>query len=131
MLKHLPILASVLAFSCASGAENSKDRPFKVTEIAKFSQPWAMTFLPDGKLLVTEKKGALKLYEIGGAARDVTGVPAVVAEGQGGLGDVVLHPKFAQNKLVYISYSEAGAGATRGAAVARATAPNRSAPAGD
>lgn len=120
MLKQLPILASVLAFSCALGAEDAKELPFKVTEIAKFSQPWAMTFMPDGRLLVTQKQGALKLYKVGGSARDVSGVPAVVAEGQGGLGDVVLHPKFAQNKWVYISYSEAGPGSTRGAAVARA-----------
>ena len=94
--------------------------PFAVTEIAKFKEPWAMTFLPDGRLLVTEKKGALKLYAIGGKQGDVSGVPAVDYGGQGGLGDVVLHPDFATNSLVYLSYAEAGEGDKRGAAVARA-----------
>ena len=83
-----------------------------------------MTFLPDGRLLVSEKKGALKLVELGATPAankiaDITGVPAVAYGGQGGLGDVVLHPQFAANGWVYLSYAEAGDGG-RGAAVARA-----------
>lgn len=93
--------------------------PFAISEVAKFSEPWAMTFLPDGRLLVSEKKGALKVYAIGGKQGDVSGVPAVDYGGQGGLGDVVLHPEFASNGLVYLSYAEAGEGNKRGAAVAR------------
>jgi aldose sugar dehydrogenase len=127
MLKQLPILASALAaMACAHGAEGTAasqaagNLPFKVTQIAQFNEPWAMTFLPDGRLLVTEKKGALKIYTIGGPTADIKGVPKVAYEGQGGLGDVVVHPKFAQNKWVYISYAEPGDGNTRGAAVARA-----------
>jgi len=89
--------------------------------VATFDEPWAMTILNDGQLLVTEKKGALRLYAIGGATGDVSGVPRVAYAGQGGLGDVVLHPDFASNGLVYLSYAEAGEGSTRGAAVARAT----------
>src|SRR5690606_18318803 len=104
----------------ASQAAASTDLPFNVTEIAKFNEPWAMTFLPDGRLLVTEKKGALKLYTIGGAIEDISGVPEVAYQGQGGLGDVVLHPDFEENGWVYLSYAEAGDGDTRGAAVARA-----------
>jgi len=88
--------------------------------VATFDEPWAMTFLNDGQLLVTEKKGALRLYAIGGATGDISGVPRVAYGGQGGLGDVVLHPDFASNGLVYLSYAEAGEGSTRGAAVARA-----------
>ncbi len=124
MMKQLPIaaLAVVLAgFGHEAGAQESQTLPFKVTEIAKFNEPWAMTFLPDGRLLVSEKKGALKVYKIGGTAADVSGVPAVAYEGQGGFGDVVLHPKFAQNNWVYLSYAEPGKGTTKGAAVARAT----------
>jgi len=94
--------------------------PFTATEMARFDQPWAMTFLPDGRLLVTEKQGHLKLLRIGGKAAEVTGVPKVAYGGQGGLGDVVLHPDFADNGWVYLSYAEAGEGDTRGAAVARA-----------
>ena len=96
--------------------------PFVATQKGVFNQPWAMTFLPDGRLLVTLKAGQLKLLNVDtGVLGDVTGVPAVVFGGQGGLGDVVLHPQFASNGLVYISYAEVGPSSTRGAAVARAT----------
>jgi aldose sugar dehydrogenase len=95
--------------------------PFQAEALARFDEPWAMSFLPDGRLLVSEKRGALKLYDFGsGTAGDVSGVPQVLYGGQGGLGDVVPHPRFADNGLVYISYAEAGDGDTAGAAVARA-----------
>ncbi|TDK24355.1 PQQ-dependent sugar dehydrogenase [Luteimonas aestuarii] len=95
--------------------------PFAATAIAAFDEPWAMSFLPDGRLLVSEKRGALKLYDFGsGAAGDVSGVPDVLYGGQGGFGDVVPHPQFADNGMVYISYAEAGDGDTAGGAVARA-----------
>jgi glucose/arabinose dehydrogenase len=93
---------------------------FAITEVASFAEPWAMAFLPDGRLLVTEKRGALKLVRPGGTVGEVTGVPAVAYAGQGGLGDVALHPDFAKNGLVYLSYAEAGDGGNSGAAVARA-----------
>lgn len=103
----------------ALAAQPGNDK-FIVTPVAKFSEPWAMTFLPDGRLLVTERKGALKLYAIGGATADISGVSRVAYGGQGGFGDVVLHPQFATNGLVYLSYAEPGDGDTRGAAVMRA-----------
>ena len=94
--------------------------PFVTTAIASFVEPWAMAFLPDGtQALITERKGVLKLWTVGGGAVDVAGVPKVDYGGQGGLGDVVLHPRFAENGFVYLSYAEAGEGDTRGAAVAR------------
>lgn len=94
---------------------------FKSTEVARFDQPWAMTFLPDGRLLVTEKPGRLRLINVQTAQiGEIIGVPAVAYGGQGGLGDVVLHPQFASNRLVYLSYAESGTGG-RGAAVARGT----------
>jgi glucose/arabinose dehydrogenase len=92
---------------------------FAITEVASFNEPWALAFLPDGRLLVTEKHGALKLVQPGGAIGDISGVPAVVYGGQGGLGDVALHPRFAENGLVYLSYVE-GEDGNAGAAVARA-----------
>lgn len=97
------------------------DPPFTSTPVATFDEPWAMTFLPDGRLLVTEKGGTLRLANVAtGQVGQVTGVPAVAYGGQGGLGDVLLHPRFADNRRVYLSYAEAGSGSTRGAAVARA-----------
>jgi glucose/arabinose dehydrogenase len=97
------------------------DPPFTDTEVTQFNEPWAMTFLPDGRLLVTEKPGRLRLLNIGnGQLGEITGVPAVAYGGQGGLGDVILHPQFASNRTIYLSYAEAGTNDTRGAAVARA-----------
>ncbi len=95
-------------------------QPFTITEFTRFDEPWAMTFLPDGRLLVTEKKGSLRLHDpVTRNTGTIVGLPAVAYGGQGGLGDVVLHPQFTANKLVYFSYAEAGAGNTRGAVVAR------------
>ncbi|MET4729306.1 glucose/arabinose dehydrogenase [Lysobacter enzymogenes] len=102
-------------------AAAAKANPFTATEVARFNEPWAMTFLPNGRLLVTEKRGQLKVLTIGGSAQTITGVPAVAYGGQGGLGDVILHPQFASNGLIYISYAEKGtASGTAGATVARA-----------
>ena len=116
---NAPALAIALA-SCAGTSALAQNLPFALTELADFEIPWALEFLPDGRLLVTEQRGALKLYAADGTISEIRGVPAVAYGGQGGLGDVVLHPDFAKNNLVYLSYAEAGAGETRGAAVARA-----------
>ena len=94
--------------------------PFAVTEVASFNEPWAMALLPDKAWLVTEKAGHLRLLGADGSIGEVSGVPTVAYGGQGGLGDVVLHPRFADNGLVYLSFVEPGEGDTRGAAVARA-----------
>jgi glucose/arabinose dehydrogenase len=95
--------------------------PWDVEVFGTFNEPWAMTFLPDGRVLVTEKNGALRLFNTTTRTTgNVTGVPSVLYGGQGGLGDVVLHPRFGDNGLVYISYAEAGPNSTQGAAVARA-----------
>lgn len=108
------------AFTSACAGANDQ-HPFGVESVAKFDEPWAMSFLPDGRLLVTEKKGRLKLVDVSnGKSRDVAGVPEVDYGGQGGFGDVMPHPDFAANGIVYLSYAEAGEGDTRGAALARA-----------
>lgn len=114
-----------LASAACSGTDASSPavrigNAFVATPVAQFDEPWAMTFLPDGRLLVTEKPGALKLLDVASKqVGDVTGVPKVAHGGQGGFGDVVLHPDFAKNSIVYVSYSEAGEGGA-GSAVARA-----------
>lgn len=121
MLKPSRTLACAVALAaCASSAALAQHSAFTMTEVADFESPWALEFLPDGRLLVSEQRGALMLYAPGGAISEISGVPEVAYGGQGGLGDVVLHPDFANNGLVYLSYAEAGDGDTRGAAVARA-----------
>jgi len=121
--RHSTLLALLAAALVACDGWNgplAQDTAFTVTEIARFDRPWAMAFLPDGRLLVSEKRGALRLFDMAGGSSAVAGVPAVSYGGQGGFGDIVLHPDFAANALVYLSYAEAGARNTHGAAVARA-----------
>ncbi|MFY8075459.1 MAG: PQQ-dependent sugar dehydrogenase [Sphingorhabdus lacus] len=125
-MKKIPLLlcTSFLAAACQPSVSDaappsSGDKPFETTVVADFDEPWAMTFIPGTPYaLVTEKKGKLKLWENEGAVVDVEGVPTVAYGGQGGLGDVILHPDFANNGYVYLSYAEAGEGGF-GAAVAR------------
>lgn len=96
------------------------DPPFVSTPVATLNEPWAMAFLPDGRLLVTEKNGTLRLVNVAtGQVGTITGVPRVAYGGQGGLGDVILHPQFASNRRIYLSYVEQS-GAIYGAVVVRA-----------
>lgn len=116
-----PVALCLAACGPGSGNAAAQELPFTVTHVATFDEPWAMTFLPDGRLLVTEKKGRLRVATVEGEISEpVEGVPEVAYGGQGGLGDVVLHPDFASNGLVYLSYAEAGEDDLRGAAVMRA-----------
>jgi glucose/arabinose dehydrogenase len=113
------LLATFLLLLLAS-TTSGEEHPFTVDSVARFDEPWALAFLPDGRMLVTEKKGNLRIVtRDGDVSSPVGGVPDVAYGGQGGLGDVALHPEFADNGLVYLSYAEAGVGDTRGAAVAR------------
>ena len=118
MIRHATLALPLLALLIS----NAIAQPFKSETIAQFNEPWAMTFLPDGRLLVTEKRGALWVVtQEGEKSRAVRNVPDVDYRGQGGLGDVILHPEFESNNRVYLSYAEAGIGNTRGGAVASAT----------
>ena len=93
----------------------------RATPHAAFNQPWAMTFLPDGKMLVSEKVGAIVLVSADGERiGEVGGVPDVRPAGQGGLGDIVLAPDFESSGMVYLSYVEREGGQS-GAVVDRAT----------
>ena len=119
-------LAAGLALAaCATPAENSAaagaDGSFTVTgsdrvklvatPLETFDAPWAMTFLPDGRALVTEKAGTLWLVSADGKKLgEISGAPDVQPWGQGGLGDIILHPDFAETGEVYLSYSAREAG---------------------
>lgn len=84
---------------------------YQIQPIADFNEPWALAELPDGRLLITEKAGKLKLFDPKtGQSLDVQAIPEVAYGGQGGLGDVILDPEFQQNQQIYLSYAEAGAG---------------------
>ena len=97
-------------------------RPFAVEALGTFDEPWAMTFLPDGNQLITQRGGTLLLRDAAsGRTTTVTGTPDVLHAGQGGLGDVVLSPTFETDRMVYLSWAERGDGDTSGAAVGRAT----------
>lgn len=115
------LFLAALSLSLAAAAQAQSDRPFEIEEVTAFDEPWALAFLPDGRMLVTEMKGNLFIVSRNGEkSRPVAGVPDVDYRGQGGLGDVALHPDFNSNGLVYLSYVEGGLGNTRGAAVLRA-----------
>ncbi len=126
-MRPLLFTATLLAAACTGDATvaqnnavatvpNSADpatgeRPFQTATVADFDAPWAMTFLPDRRMLVTEKAGQLLLVTADGQQRvSVSGIPAVDSAGQGGLMDVVLHPQFATNNIVYLTASQAGEG---------------------
>ena len=79
----------------------------KVQSLATLDNPWAMAFLPDGRLLITEKPGNLRIYADGKLSKPIGGVPKVEYHEQGGLLDVAVDPDFVNNQLVYLSYTEA------------------------
>ncbi len=89
--------------------------------LGAFNEPWAMTFLPGGDLLVTEKAGTLLLVRRDDRSTvPVRGLPKVAYGGQGGLGDIILHPQYEDNHWIYLSYAEQDASGKKGAVVARA-----------
>ncbi len=82
--------------------------PFTMTEIATFQLPWRIAFLPDGRMLVTEKVGPVWLVTQQGEKTPVDNVPAVLYQGQGGMLGVFVSPHFATDQSVYLTYSEPG-----------------------
>lgn len=127
----MKLIAATLAWAClitsaygqgsnAGGHEASSTKPFTAREVASFDTPWAIAFLPDGRMLVTEKPGRIFLVAQNGRKTPVQNVPAVAAEGQNGLLDIAVAPGFQATRQIYFTYNEPGDGGS-GLALARAT----------
>ncbi len=117
------LLATLASPVAAQDVQRTQLHDFRiVTVVDGLVSPWGFAFLTGGDILVTQRGGQVRVVRGGKLLADtVTGVPAVRASGQGGLLDIVLHPKFAENKLVYLSYSKPSADGQQGAtAVSRA-----------
>lgn len=116
MTLRLLAAALILGLPLAAAAESrefpSEHGQVRVTTVASgLEHPWGLAFLPDGRKLVTERPGRLRIVAKDGTlSAPIAGVPRVQARGQGGLLDVALHPRFAENRLVYLSFAEPGSG---------------------
>ena len=103
----------------------SSGSTIKIEKIAVFDEPWALTFINENDLLVSTKKGKLWLVKKDGTKFLIDGLPDITYGGQGGLGDILPHPNFSQNSLVYLSFvASENNGRTRGAKVIRAKLEN-------
>jgi glucose/arabinose dehydrogenase len=104
----LPILLFAVPALAQGNAVKSEKANFTVETVATgLENPWSLAFLPDGRMLVTERPGRLRIIgKDGKLSPPVEGVPAVAAVGQGGLLDVVLAPNFAQSRTIYLSFAE-------------------------
>ncbi|WP_315734493.1 MULTISPECIES: PQQ-dependent sugar dehydrogenase [unclassified Bradyrhizobium] len=90
----------------SGGRKASALRPFDARSVAEFDTPWAIAFLPDGRMLVTEKPGRIFLVTQGGKKIQIGNVPAVAARGQNGLLDIAVSPSFATTSQIYLTYTE-------------------------
>ena len=123
-------LAVVLALGVIAPAQSQAPRSptpaplsanLHVETVAKgLEHPWGLTFLPDGLILITERPGRMRTVDSAGRlSKPLEGIPRVLARGQGGLLDVSVDPRFRDNRLVYVSYSEPGENGAAGTSVAR------------
>ena len=123
------VMAGSAAMTLSSGAQAQMQTEAIESQVHKFEavvlagglkNPWGMAFLPDGRMLITERPGRLRIFEVGkGLSAPLSGVPEVAARGQGGLLDVVLHPDHGANGWIYMSYAIPQEGGAR-TAVSRA-----------
>jgi glucose/arabinose dehydrogenase len=106
----LVALLATLPLTAAAQALRSQEHSFRVVKLVEgLEQPWSLAFLPDGRMLVTEKAGRLRVVSQGKLLPEpVQGLPEVTVHGQGGLHDVVPHPDFKSNQLVYLAYAARG-----------------------
>ncbi len=117
-MRRLAIAALALALlpACANAQNNAGGQktepslPFTMTQVATFNLPWRIAFLPDGRMLITEKVGPVWLVTQGGAKTPVANVPAVLYQGQGGMLGIFVSPHYATDHNVYLTYSEPGDG---------------------
>jgi glucose/arabinose dehydrogenase len=107
-MKTAAALLLLLATGAVAAVVSSEAHRFRVETVADgLEHPWALAQLPDGRFLITERGGRLLLLErIGAKPREISGVPAVYARGQGGLLDVALHPDYAENGWIYLAFSK-------------------------
>ncbi|OLE18467.1 MAG: glucose dehydrogenase [Betaproteobacteria bacterium 13_1_20CM_3_63_8] len=110
------VFALLLSLSIAAFAQpyKSEEHSFRVVKMVEgLEHPWSIAFLPDGRMLVTERPGRVRIVDHGKLdPQAIDGLPRVAAHGQGGLFDVVLHPDFGKNQLVYLAYNARGDGGT-------------------
>ena len=128
MNRTVPLIVAYLlpTAACAQqppAAQTFDSRHYRIRAVTltdDLDHPWGLAFLPDGRMLVTERVGRLRIVSPNGTLSDpIAGVPEVYAEGQGGLLDVALAPDFAQSRMIYLSFAEPGDGGG-GTSVARA-----------
>ena len=128
-MRHLPLFLALLAVSAACAQPPPGQVESVVTDAGPvgvygvagdLASPWGMAFLPDGRLLVTEKGGALRIVDSSYVSTPVPGTPTVYAQGQGGLLDVALDPDFATEPYVYLTYAKPGPEGQAATAVGRA-----------
>ena len=119
------VIAALVATAWSAAAQANAPAPgapLRLEAVATgLEHPWGLAFLPDGRFLVTERPGRLRIVDAQGqVAPALAGVPPVVARGQGGLLDVVLDAGFARNRTLYFCFAQAGEGSTNSTALARA-----------
>ncbi len=119
VMLSLGVVACCAAEAAPSGEQRSVNagrnpistsQPFSTSAVTEFDRPWALAFLPDSRLLVTERRGRLFLVTQDGRKSDVGGLPNVAATLQNGLLDVAVSPHFATDRLIYFTYSEPAPG---------------------
>jgi len=117
----LVLVATQAGAQINAGEQKSEaSLPFNVTQVATLDLPWRIAFLPDGRMLITEKVGNLVLVTQQGAKTTVTNVPAVLTKGQGGMLGVFLSPHYAKDHNIYLTYAEPGEPEGSSLALARA-----------
>ena len=118
LLGAMPVVAQINAANLPA----APSPPFTLTKVAQFDLPWRIAFLPDGRMLITEKVGKLLLATPAGQKLEVAGVPPVLYENQNGLLGVYLAPSYSSDAAIYLTYSEPGPiRGTSSLALARAT----------
>src|SRR5258708_37900186 len=112
MNRVIALLVALSPLAAAAQTYKSEEHSFRVVKVVEgLDHPWSIAFLLDGRMLVTERPGRLRIVANGKLEpQPVAGVPEVFARGQGGLFDVVRHPDFAKNALVYGAYAARGDG---------------------
>ena len=124
-LSALPLALLLLVALSTAWADTrtlrTEYQAIKLERIAgDLEHPWSLDFLPDGRLIVTERPGQLSIVDSDGSTTQVSGTPSVSAINQGGLLEVLLHPEFADNGLIYLTYSKDNGSGETATALARA-----------